>query len=184
MLPRLVGSGREIAACARAWDGESTLLSGAEVARTKILEQLRRNPAVVHFATHFVESTDREGSAMIPLGVHELLPAAEIAHWRARPSLVVLSGCHSAAGAALRGTGLLGLTRAWLGAGARSVVGARWATPDDDGVLFQSLYRDLRTRRGRDPAEALRSAQLDMIRAGGWRAEPRYWGAYFVVGQE
>ena len=184
LLPRLVGSGREIAACARAWEGESVLLHGADVARSKIVEQLRRKPAVVHFATHFMESSERSTSAMIPLGIHELLTGAEISHWKVRPGLVVLSGCHSAAGATLRGTGLLGLTRAWLSAGARSVLGSRWATPDEDGALFQALYRDLRARRGRDSAQALRSAQLDIIRAGGWRAEPRYWGAYFVMGQE
>ena len=193
MLPRLVGSGSEVEACARAWQGESVLLTGAEASRLLLTGQLERNPAVVHFATHILESAgaakSRAGSgyglialSMTESGETQLLEPAEIAHWKTRVGSVVLSGCHSAGGAALPGTGLLGLTRAWLTAGARSVVGSRWATLDEDGALFGAFYRDLRAGRRADAAEALRAAQLDMIRAGGWRARPRYWGAYFVVG--
>ena len=36
----------------------------------------------------------------------------------------------------------------------------------------------------RSAVEALRAAQTEMIRSGGWRARPRYWGAYFVVGNQ
>jgi CHAT domain-containing protein len=35
------------------------------------------------------------------------------------------------------------------------------------------------------PAEALRAAQqLEMLHAGGWRARPQYWGAYFTMGRK
>src|SRR5207245_685731 len=100
-LPRLVGSGREVEACARSWTGEHVLLRGADVSRRKLAEQLERNPAVVHFATHFLEASDRT-AAMIPLGLGggnetEILPALEISHWRIHAGLVVLSGCDSAA---------------------------------------------------------------------------------------
>ena len=98
--------------------------------------------------------------------------------------LVVLSGCHSAEGAQLPGTGLLGLTRAWLMAGAESVIGSNWAMPDESGALFGALYRNLSGERGGSPATALRAAQMEMIRSGGWRARPGYWGAYFVVGNQ
>jgi len=114
----------------------------------------------------------------------ELLGPGEIAHWRTGARLVVLSGCHSSAGAMLPGAGMLGLTRAWLAAGAGSVVSSRWATPDSSGGLFTSLYRTLRSQRRPDPAAALASAQRDMIGSAGWRANPRYWGAYFVVGND
>ena len=185
-LPRLVASGREVEACARFWNGEHVLLRGADVSRRKLAQQLVRNPAVVHFATHFLEASDRT-AAMIPLGLGggnetEILPALEISHWRIHAGLVVLSGCDSAAGATLRGAGLLGLTRAWLTAGARSVVGSRWPTPDEDGALFRAFYGDLGKHSREGSAEALRAAQIEMLRSGGWRARPRYWGAYFVVG--
>ena len=189
VLPRLVASGAELDNCARAWDGESILLRGAGATRHNLAEQMRRNPAVVHFATHVLESFERPAFGLIALSLTdqkepELLTPFEIAHWRIDAGLIVLSGCNSAQGAALPGTGLMGLTRAWLTAGARAVVSSRWPTPDEDGPLFKSLYRNLRTERRADPGQALRIAQLEMIRSGGWHAQPRYWGAYFVIGGE
>jgi CHAT domain-containing protein len=117
-------------------------------------------------------------------GDTEVLPPFEIARWRTNAGLVVLSGCHSGGGAVLPGTGLLGLTRAWLMAGAQAVIGTNWATPDESGAIFGALYRNLSAGRGAHPADALRAAQLEMIHAGGWRAQPSYWGAYFVVGKQ
>jgi len=189
VLPRLVASGVELENCARAWDGQSILLEGAGATRHNLAEQMRRNPAVVHFATHVLESSERPAFGLIALSLTdreetELLTPFEIAHWRIDAGLIVLSGCNSAQGAALPGTGLMGLTRAWLTAGARAVVSSRWPTPDEDGPLFKALYRNLRTERRADPGQALRIAQLEMIRSGGWHAQPRYWGAYFVIGGE
>jgi CHAT domain-containing protein len=187
VLPRLVASGEELEDCARAWDGETILLRGAGATRRNLAEQMRRHPAVVHFATHVLESAERPACGLIALSLTdrqeaELLTPFEIAHWRTGAGLIVLSGCYSAQGAALPGTGLRGLTRAWLTAGARAVVSSRWPTPDEDGPLFQALYRNLRTGRPADPGQALRTAQLEMIRSGGGHARPRYWGAFFVIG--
>jgi len=188
-LPRLVGSGSELDACARAWRGETLLLKGADASRPNLLEQLRRHPSVVHFATHFLESEENSSYGMIALsltgrGETEIISPVDISHWRVEADLVTLSGCRSAAGVVLPGAGLMGLTRAWLMAGARAVVASRWAMPDESGALFTVLYQNLRTERRPDPARALAAAQLEMIRFGGWRARPRYWGAFFVVGNE
>lgn len=180
------------------------LLEGVQATRSRLTDELRRNPAVIHFAAHFVASAQnspylvfedaalrREASTreMIALslnaaGESELLTASDVAHWPVHAELVSLSGCHSAAGAALPGVGLLGLTRAWLAAGAHAVASSLWDTPDESGALFAALYRDLSSGRSTDPARALNSAQRHMIRAGGWFAQPRYWGAYFVVANE
>jgi CHAT domain-containing protein len=188
-LPRLVASGSELDACMSAWGGEGVLLKGVEASRDKLEAQIRRNPAVLHFATHFLSSNDGPASGLIALSLNrrgetELLAPVEIAHWKVRIGLVVLSGCHSVEGAVLPGSGLLGLTRAWLAAGAHSVIGSRWSTPDESGALFSALYGSLRGQTHPDAAEALRAAQVEMIRAGGWRARPRFWGAYLAVGDQ
>lgn len=187
-LPRLVGSASELAACARAWGGERRLLTGAAANRQNLVEQLQRNPSVVHFATHVLQTSSEPSSGAIALslegGEMRLLGPAEIAQWHIRAGLVVLSGCHSAAGAVLPGTGLLGLTRAWLAAGADGVVASQWATTDDSGSLFSAFYRNLGSGGAPSPAQALRAAQLQMLHSGDWRAEPRYWGAYLAMGIE
>jgi CHAT domain-containing protein/tetratricopeptide (TPR) repeat protein len=185
-LPRLVGTGAELTASARAWQGDAIVLTGLAATREGLLAQLPRRPAILHFATHFLQAVD-SSDGMIALsldsqGKVQLIGPPEIAHWRVPVDLVVLSGCHSAAGPILRGAGMLGLTRAWILAGARNVIGSHWATLDENGALFSVFYRALREQGRLDPAEALRSAQLQMIRTGDWRARPRYWGAYFVVG--
>jgi CHAT domain-containing protein/tetratricopeptide (TPR) repeat protein len=187
-LPRLVSSRAEIEACARAWDGAGTLLlTGAEASTARVREALWREPAVLHIAAHVAQSAQPAGYGVTVLslgsdGATDVITPFEVARWRMPGGLVVLSGCASAAGASLPGTGLLGLTRAWLAAGAGHVVASHWATPDDSGALFLSFYRHLRNAPQAGVAVALQQAQRDMIAGGGWRSEPRYWGAYFVIG--
>ena len=186
-LPRLVGSNTEIESCARSWSGPAVLLKGQEASRSRILAELLKNPSVVHFATHFLESPGESPSGLIALsltqgGEPELVSGRDIAHWKTGARLVVLSGCQSAGSAAIAGTGLLGLTRSWLIAGARAVIGSRWATPDEDGATFSLLYRNLSRQPQADPASALREAQLQLLRSGDYRSRPRFWGAYFVMG--
>jgi CHAT domain-containing protein len=188
-LPRLVGSRTEIESSAIAWNGERILLEGVDATRKNVMEALARNPAVVHFATHVVESSSDQRYGLIALtltqrGETELLQPVEIARWRMHAGLVALSGCSSSAGKTLPGTGRLGLTRAWLTAGADAVVSSRWTMPDDSGALFTALYRRLGSGSRLDPASALRSAQLEMLHSGDWRAHPRYWASYFVMGKD
>ena len=95
------------------------------------------------------------------------------------------------------------MTRAWLLAGALGVVASLWATPDDTGVIFQTFYQELRKEAQsgkrvdiltwtsarphgmglRKAAEALRRAQLEMLRTQTWRALPNFWGTYQLIGR-
>jgi len=187
-LARLAGSAHEIEECARAWGGSQApqLLEGREASRRQIEAALESHPAVVHFATHVLHSADHPRSGLIILslagnGQNEILNAAEIATWHLDGALVSLSGCSSGSADALAGTGLMGLTRAWLAAGAQAVVASRWPAPDE-GALFSAFYGQLRRAPKAGAAGALQTAQLEMIRSGTWRSNPRYWGAYFVAG--
>jgi CHAT domain-containing protein len=185
-LPRLPGSAAEIETCAQAWCGRSILLRGRDANRQKLLEALGQSPAAVHLAAHYLESAGPSRYGLIalslsPAGDSQVLTPFEISRWRIKAGLVVLSGCHSSAGAPLPGEGALGLPRAWLAAGAESVVGSLWNMPDDEGALFAELYRNLRVLGHVDVARALRQAQLSMLRSGGRFGSPAYWGAYFVL---
>jgi CHAT domain-containing protein len=186
-LPRLAASGTEIRECSRQWGWrEPMLLEGQAACREKLAAALRAGPAVLHLATHVLSSPARPESALIVLGLvppgrTDVLTDVEI-HALGAARLVVMSGCNSGAGAPLPGAGLIGLTRAWLAAGAERVVSSLWPTPDDSGEIFLSFYRHISL----DPlraADALRRAQLQMLESRGWRGEPRYWAAYVVTGK-
>jgi tetratricopeptide (TPR) repeat protein len=185
-LPRLPASGSEVETCARAWRGTSILLRGRDATREKLVKALLNRPAAVHLAAHYIESAGPNRYGLIalslsPAGDSQVLTPFEISRWHIRAGLVVLSGCHSAAGAPLPGEGALGLPRAWLAAGAESVIGSLWDTPDDDGPLFAELYRNLPVPGRLDAGQALRRAQLSLLRSGGRFGRPAYWGSYFVL---
>ena len=98
------------------------------------MDALRRNPAVLHLATHVLFPPQDSSPGLVALslthgGELEFLSATEIASMRLNLGLVVLNGCSSARAAILPGAGLMGMTRAWLAAGARAVIVTRWATP-------------------------------------------------------
>jgi CHAT domain-containing protein len=196
VLARLAGSGREISASMRAWGGRSSndlFLSGADATVGQLRDALARRPAVLHFATHFLQSAGPPPQALLALslgpdGSPEVLGPAEISRWRQDLGAVVLSGCGSARAGILPAEGLMGMTRAWLAAGAHSVVASIWPTTDDNGDFFVPFYRRLASLKTEPrtgvAAEALRQAQLEMLRSDPWHARPAYWAAYFVVGKE
>jgi CHAT domain-containing protein len=196
-LPRLSGSGPEIDACASKWAGleRPLLLKGRDASTGSLETALQLHPAVLHMAAHVISpSSDRPEESAIALGINsdgvpDVLTSDDIAALDATETTVVMSGCSSANGPAVSGKGVLGLTRAWLLAGAQVVVGSRWPTPDDTGELFQSFYRHFRNRqddadRTRAVARSLNEAQNDMLRSRTWRSSPWYWGAFYALGKE
>ncbi len=190
MLARLAGTAAEVESCARAWNpepGSALLLRGGDAAPGPFEAALREQPSVIHIAAHFRESSAAPHYSMITLSLGpsaepQWLSPLEITRSRVPTGLVVLSGCSSGRADALPGSGLMGLTRAWLAAGARAVIASHWPTPDDRGALFIDFYRHFREAPESGPAAALQRAQLDMLRAGGWRSDPQYWATYFVNG--
>jgi CHAT domain-containing protein len=191
-LARLVGSAREITSCARIWSDrgfEPILLEGAAANRANLVAALRRDPAVVHVAAHLLFPAQQEGVGLVALGLQpsgdlDLLSATEISSMRINVGIVVLNACRSGQAPALPGAGLMGMTRAWMAAGAHAVIATRWPTDDQqDGRLFQSFYSHLASVRLRPAkvAELLQEAQLIELRSGGPRANPAYWAAYFCV---
>jgi CHAT domain-containing protein len=191
-LARLPGTAREVESCARIWDarsGAAILLEGAEASPDRLREALRGRLSVIHIAAHFLQEPTAQRSSTIALsladsGSPQMFSPLEITRTKINAGVVVLSGCSSGRADTLPASGLMGLTRAWLAGGARAVVASHWPTPDDSGPLFVDFYRYFCTRPQAGPAVALQQAQLDMLRAGGWRSRPRYWATYFVVGDQ
>jgi CHAT domain-containing protein/tetratricopeptide (TPR) repeat protein len=187
-LPRLPNTAAEVAACSRAWASDSPqLLTGSAANRGAVESALATSPAVIHFATHVVNAPGEFGSGLIALGLDAkgaigLMGPEDIAARRVAGSLVVMNGCHSAQGDALPGSGLMGLTRAWIGAGANAVLSTRWDVPDESAQsLMVSFYRALRYQSRGNPAAALRQAQLEALHSGGQDSQPSRWSGYFLL---
>ena len=94
--------------------------------------------------------------------------------------LVTLSACDTGLGKILGGEGMMGLTRAFQYAGARSVLASLWSVGDrSTGELMKRFYGYLKA--GQSKAEALRSAQLDLLR-GSEFSHPFHWAGFELVG--
>jgi CHAT domain-containing protein/tetratricopeptide (TPR) repeat protein len=92
--------------------------------------------------------------------------------------LVVLSACESGLGDVERGEGVFGLRRAFLLAGARTIIVSLWNVPDDQTQqLMIRFYQHLLD--GKSRADALRSAQIE-TRLDSPNA--RYWGGFICLG--
>jgi CHAT domain-containing protein len=183
-----LGTGLEIQTSARAWAADrSVLLTGADASESSFWAATLRKPDVIHLATHILEKNDRLQSGWIalsqgPRGQLDYLTPTQISARSISAQLVVLSGCSSGKAEIRTASGLMGLTRAWIAAGAGSVLATRWPTIDDDGVFFESFYQNFRRDPGAGPAGALRQASLEMLKSQTWRANPSFWAGYFLVG--
>jgi len=189
-LPRLIATAGEIEACSRAWGPERTrTISGTGAGLAGVESALHTNPSVIHFATHVVAGPGEYSSGLIALsldssGAMGLMGPTEILAHPVTASLVVLNGCYSARGRTLPSAGLMGLTRAWIGAGAGAVLATRWNIPDDAGQnLMAAFYRHLRSSWDRGPAFALQQAQLELMKNDPALSKSDLLGAYFLLGR-
>ena len=148
-----------------------------------------RDYNVLHIATHsLLDSRQPELSGIAfsmvdPTGKPRdgFLRLHEIYNLDLRAGLVVLSACETGAGKDVRGEGLLGITRGFLGAGVPQMVVSLWKVDDrSTAELMKRFYFQL-LEKGRPPAEALRQAQLSMLAEPAW-SQPRNWAGFVFVG--
>ncbi|MFP5285674.1 MAG: CHAT domain-containing protein, partial [Thermoanaerobaculia bacterium] len=162
-----------------------------------------REAHILHFATHgYTNDTTPLDSGLVLTIPEKLSQGREnglLQVWeifesvRIDADLVVLSACESALGRELSGEGLIGLTRAFQYAGARSVAASLWNVADQvTAELMARFYRHLAAGLPKD--QALREAQLELIRkpvrlttAKGQVIEtdassPFFWAAFQLFG--
>jgi CHAT domain-containing protein len=113
------------------------------------------------------------------------LTVSEIFDLEVRADLVTLSACETglargAGGGFPSGDDLVGLSRAFIHAGAPSVVASLWKVSDDSTVsLMQAFHRRLREM---PKAEALRQAQMELMRTRPDLGHPFFWAPFVLVG--
>jgi CHAT domain-containing protein len=188
-LVRLDGTrseAEEIAKLARASGSNADLWLDFDASETNLHERKLDNYRVLHFATHGLLDAERPqftGLALSLVGNREgdgFLRVDEVFNLRLGAPLVMLSACETGLGKERRGEGVIGLTRAFMYAGAPTVGVSLWSVGDQStAVLMPEFYR--RLLAGGGSAAAMRASQLSMI-AGRKYSAPFYWSPFVLVG--
>jgi CHAT domain-containing protein len=162
--------------------GERRVLARSQATAEAYLASEPEQFAYVHFVAHGTASELSPLDSAIVLSKSGSddsfkLYAREIIQHPLHARLVTISSCYGEGARAYTGEGLVGLSWAFLRAGAHNVIGALWEVSDTSTPqLMDDLYSGL--MRGDNPAVALRSAKLDMLHSGGVFRKPYYWAPF------
>lgn len=139
--------------------------------------------AYIHFVAHGTASLLSPLDSAVVLSPATSQPdsfklyARDIVHHPLHADLVTISACYGAGSRAYTGEGLVGLSWAFLRAGAHNVIGALWDVSDvSTPQLMDQMYTEL--GKGRPPDEALRAAKLTMLHSEGVFRKPFYWAPF------
>jgi CHAT domain-containing protein/Tfp pilus assembly protein PilF len=168
---------------------EARTFLGAEATEERA-RSIGKGIRYLHFACHGLLDERLPLNSALALTIPEhpgdgqengLLQAWEIFESvRIDADLVTLSACDSALGQEIGGEGLIGLTRAFQYAGARSVLASLWSVYDvSTADLMKHFYGHLRA--GKAKADALRAAQAELIHSREF-SHPYHWAAFQLVG--
>ncbi|EDO28955.1 predicted protein [Nematostella vectensis] len=166
-----------------------TCLMEERATKNAILAKLKEGVGIVHIASH---GDARTGKILVAPGPrpHDeiasskdfLLTMEEIYSCQINARLVVLCCCHSGTGE-IRAEGVMGLTRAFLAAGARSVLATLWQISDKATLYFMKrFYRHLVS--GLTASASLQQTIRDTIADKDKYSHPYYWGAFILVGDD
>jgi len=162
---------------------ESALLTAKDATKAK-LWAAGPQADVLHIATHgYADPEVPEFSGLLLAGEgdepYSVLTANEVYLWNLQARLVTLSACQTGLGKTVDGEGVLGLTRAFLYAGARDVLCSLWPVSDESTKkLMETFYADW--LKGKSTEEALQTAQLALLKDKA-TAAPFYWAAFVAV---
>ena len=164
-----------------------TPLIGKEATKVEVLKRLS-SVALIHIAAHgrmetgeIALSPDPKRASLIPTEDDYLLTMTDVLNVQLRARLVVLSCCHSGRGE-IKAEGVVGIARAFMGAGARSVLVALWAIDDEATLEFmRSFYHHL--VEGKSASESLNQAMKD-LRESDKYSDVRHWAPFVLIGDD
>ena len=185
LLAQLPGARKEVQMIGRILN--HTPLIGEMATKEKVLERMS-SVALVHIAAHskfetgeviLAANTTRKNSQ--PEEKDYVMTMKDVLEAGLRARLVVLSCCHSGRGEVMA-EGVVGIARAFLGAGARSVVVALWGIDDEGTLEFMSFFYD-ELARGKKASEALQQA-MKCMREGEMFKEVQFWAPFVLIGDD
>jgi CHAT domain-containing protein len=164
-------------------EAQRRILAGKQATPTAYLNGNPERYAYLHFVTHGTASHIRPLESAVILskeGDSYKLYARDIVTHHLNANLVTISACNGSGTRAYSGEGLVGLSWAFLRAGAHNVIGALWEVSDaSTPQLMDGLYLEL--SQGKDPATALRDAKLSLLHspdANSVFRKPFYWAPF------
>lgn len=150
-----------------------------------------KSPAIkgyryIHFATHGIVDEENPELSRIFLNQGENedgnLYSGEIYNLELDADLVALSACETGLGKISKGEGVIGLSRALVYAGARSIIVSFWNVADaSTSQLMTDFYTQLLSANNSDFSGALRAAKRDMVLKKTYAA-PYYWAPFVILG--
>ncbi|CAH3015631.1 unnamed protein product [Porites evermanni] len=158
-------------------------LVGKQATKQAVLQNIH-SVSLIHFACH--GNAERGEILLAPPPLTDRKPQEEdylltmqnISKVQLRAKLVVLSCCHSAKGQ-ISGEGVVGIARAFLGSGARSVLAALWAIEDEPTEQFMSRFYESLVR-GKSASESLQQTMKWMRENG--LSKVTQWAPFMLFG--
>ena len=162
-------------------------LIGRQATKNEVLKRLSL-VSLVHIAAHGRMKTGEIALAPNPIPVSRapveedfVLTMRDVLNIQMRARLVVLSCCHSGRGE-ITADGVVGIARAFLGAGARSVLVSLWAINDEATLEFmRSFYQHL--EQGNSASAALNQA-INCMRESDRYSEVKHWAPFVLIGDD
>jgi CHAT domain-containing protein len=189
-LGNLPGSRDEVLDAARllqARHAEIDLQLGEDGTKDALEHAIREKHSIVHLAVHaLADSKNPDHAALFLLadkkiGTDGMLDSAEVLTLPVRANIVVLSACETAVGRLEGQEGIATLSRAFLLAGARTVVSTLWTIDDSfSRFLMAQFYTGI--ANGQTASVALR--KLELLKTFGPQAVPYRWAAYTLEGAD
>ena len=166
---------------------ESQPLTGEDATKEAVLQRIG-SVALVHIAAHgrketgeIVLAPDPRRESKPPTEEDCIMKMSDIQAVKLRARLVVLSCCHSGQGE-VSSEGVVGMARAFLFAGARSVLATLWAIDDEATMMFmKSFYQQLGS--GESASVALQRA-MKCLRDSHDYSAPKYWAPFVLMGDD
>jgi len=166
---------------------DSTIYADQRATKSKAIESLMQKK-IIHFATHgYLTYTSDLSESYLKLVADKnddgRLTIKEIGTLGIQDcNMVILSACQTAVSKALVKGWNVSPANSFLLNNVRSVVASLWKVSDEPtGILMQSFYNNLKSMETVDKAEALRRAQLDLMKDPRF-THPNFWGAFALYG--
>ena len=160
-------------------------LIGEQATKQAVLQRIN-SVSLIHFAAH--GNAERGEIILVPLRTDRrvpletdcLLTVGDISQVRLRAKLLVLRCCHSARGQ-IKVDGVVGMARAFLGSGARSVIVALWALEDEATEQFMNRFYEHLVRR--ESARESVHQTMKWMRGNGF-AKISEWATFMLIGDK